>query len=62
MNSVLSEKDYQKFILDKLKGAGDEVDKFGAKIVNKYGIKKLNDIAKLNLKNTDKIKELSNIK
>ena len=44
------------------KGAGDEVDKFGAKIVNKYGIKKLNDIAKLNFKNTDKIKELSNIK
>ena len=44
------------------KGAGDEVDKFGAKIVNKYGIKKLNDIAKLNFKNTDKIKEISNIK
>ncbi|MBR6073029.1 MAG: ribonuclease HIII [Bacilli bacterium] len=44
------------------KGAGDEVDKFGAKIVNKYGIKKLNDIAKLNFKNTDKIKELLNIK
>lgn len=44
------------------KGAGDEVDKFGSKMVNKYGIKKLNEIAKLNFKNTDKIKELSNIK
>ena len=43
-------------------GAGDGVDKFGAKIVEKYGIKKLNEIAKLNFKNTDKIKELSNIK
>ena len=43
-------------------GAGEGVDKFGAKIVEKYGINKLNDIAKLNFKNTDKIKELLNIK
>ncbi|MCR4581430.1 MAG: ribonuclease HIII [Bacilli bacterium] len=43
-------------------GAGDGVDKFGCKIVQKYGINKLNDIAKLNFKNTDKIKESLNIK
>ena len=43
-------------------GAGDAVDKFGCKIVEKYGISKLNDIAKLNFKNTDKIKESLNIK
>ena len=40
------------------KGAGTEVDKVGAEIVKKYGIKKLDEIAKLNFKNTDKIKEL----
>ncbi len=44
------------------KGAGDGVDKFGVMIVQKYGINKLNEIAKLNFKNTDKIKELLNIK
>ena len=43
-------------------GAGDAVDKFGCKIVEKYGISKLEDIAKLNFKNTDKIKESLNIK
>ena len=43
-------------------GAGEGVDKFGAMIVNKYGINKLNDIAKVNFKNTDKIKESLNIK
>ena len=43
-------------------GAGEGVDKFGAMIVDKYGIDKLNKIAKLNFKNTDKIKELLNIK
>ena len=40
------------------KGASVEVDKVGATIVNKYGINKLNEIAKINFKNTDKIKEL----
>ena len=40
------------------KGASVEVDKVGATIVNKYGISKLNEIAKINFKNTDKIKEL----
>ena len=44
------------------KGAGDQVDKFGVMIVQKYGINKLNEIAKLNFKNTDKIKELLNTK
>ena len=39
------------------KGANDIVDKVGVEIVNKYGIEKLNDIAKLNFKNTEKIKE-----
>ncbi len=39
------------------KGAGDQVDQAGIKIVKKYGINKLNEIAKINFKNTDKIKE-----
>ena len=41
------------------KGASDKVDATGLKIVKKYGINKLSDIAKLNFKNTDKIKELA---
>lgn len=40
------------------KGAGAKVDEVGAKIVLKYGIDKLGSIAKLNFKNTEKIKEL----
>lgn len=44
------------------KGAGDIVDKTGVKIVNTYGINKLRDIAKINFKNTDKIKEFLQIK
>ncbi len=40
------------------KGAGIEVDKVGADIVKRFGEKKLYSIAKLNFKNTDKIKEL----
>ena len=44
------------------KGAGHEVDEIGVKIVQKYGFNKLEDIAKLNFKNTDKIKELLNNK
>ena len=39
------------------KGASDAVDKAGIEIVKKYGFDKLKDIAKLNFKNTDKIKE-----
>lgn len=41
-----------------LKGASDKVDEIGVKIVNEYGFDKLNEIAKLNFKNTEKIKEL----
>lgn len=41
------------------KGAGPIVDEAAKKIVEKYGKEKLNEIAKLNFKNTDKI--LSNI-
>lgn len=41
-----------------LKGASDKVDELGLKIVEKYGFDKLHDIAKLNFKNTEKIKEL----
>ena len=38
------------------KGAGQIVDEAGIKIVNKYGINSLSKIAKLNFKNTEKIK------
>ncbi len=41
-----------------LKGASVEVDKQAVDIVNKYGFDKLKSIAKLNFKNTDKIKDL----
>ncbi len=39
------------------KGANAIVDEIGSTIVKKYGIGKLNEIAKLNFKNTAKIKE-----
>lgn len=39
------------------KGANELVDEVGVKIVNKYDFKKLESIAKLNFKNTLKIKE-----
>lgn len=39
------------------KGASSKVDLVGKEIVNKYGESKLKEIAKLNFKNTDKIKE-----
>lgn len=38
------------------KGASDKVDEQGLTIVKKYGIDKLSEIAKLNFKNTEKIK------
>jgi len=41
-----------------LKGASDKVDILGKSIVDKYGFNKLKEIAKLNFKNTEKIKEL----
>ena len=40
------------------KGAGPIVDEIGAKLVKEYGIDVLNEIAKTNFKNTEKIKEL----
>ena len=43
-----------------LKGAGENVDKLGVEIVNKYGFDKLKEIAKMNFKNTDKIKDMLN--
>ena len=43
------------------KGAGTNVDEVGAKIVKQYGINKLNELAKLNFKNTEKIKEFLQI-
>lgn len=42
------------------KGASDKVDEVAIKVANKYGFDKLNDVVKLNFKNTDKIKELLN--
>ena len=42
------------------KGAGPEVDNQAVMLVKKYGFDVLNDIAKLNFKNTDKVKELLN--
>lgn len=40
------------------KGASDVVDEMGVKIAKKYGFDKLGEIAKLNFKNTEKIKNL----
>ena len=40
------------------KGAGPIADEIGAKLVKEYGIDILNEIAKTNFKNTEKIKEL----
>lgn len=39
------------------KGASNTVDDIGVKVVKKYGIEKLNEVAKVNFKNTEKIKE-----
>lgn len=41
------------------KGAGALVDEVGCKLVKKYGTNILNEIAKTNFKNTDRIKELA---
>jgi len=40
-----------------LKGAGEDVDKLAAQIVKEYGHEKLEEIAKLNFKNTEKLKQ-----
>lgn len=44
--------------IDLVKGASDLVDTVGLKIVKEYGFDKLKEVAKLNFKNTDKIKSL----
>ena len=38
------------------KGANDIVDDIGFEIVKKYGFNKLYEVAKINFKNTEKIK------
>ena len=40
------------------KGAGTKVDEIGVKIVQEYGLKKLQQISKGNFKNTEKIQNL----
>lgn len=40
------------------KGASDSVDEMGVKIAKKYGFDKLSEVAKLNFKNTEKIKNI----
>lgn len=40
------------------KGAGIDVDKAACEIVKEYGFNKLKDIAKLNFKNTEKVKQM----
>ena len=40
-----------------LKGASSLVDKQASEIVKNYGMDKLKEIAKLNFKNTEKLKE-----
>lgn len=44
------------------KGAGDNVDNQGVDIVKKYGFNKLKYLAKLNFKNTEKIRILNDLK
>lgn len=46
--------------MDIPKGAGDIVDKVGCEIVKKYGFDKLKTLAKMNFKNTEKIKNSTN--
>ena len=41
------------------KGAGSQVDEIGCQLVKKYGKNILNEIAKTNFKNTERIKELA---
>ena len=42
-----------------LKGASDKVDLVGVKVVETYGFDQLSKVAKLNFKNTEKIKYLA---
>ncbi|MEG2250295.1 MAG: ribonuclease HIII [Bacilli bacterium] len=43
------------------KGAGTVVDNVACEVVKKYGFEKLNEVAKINFKNTSKVKELLNM-
>ena len=49
----------ERFNIEMPLGASDLVDEVGANLVKKYGKDILNDIAKLNFKNTEKILELA---
>ncbi len=42
------------------KGASDAIDKTAVQIIKKYGFDKLNEVAKINFKNTEKIKNMLN--
>ncbi|MBE5746548.1 MAG: ribonuclease HIII [Clostridiales bacterium] len=46
----------KKYNREILKGAGENVDDLGAELVKEYGIEILDKIAKINFKNTDKIR------
>lgn len=50
----------EKIGLELPKGAGAGVDEIGVELVKKHGLNILNDIAKINFKNTEKIKEALN--
>lgn len=52
------EKLSKKYQITLPKGAGHQADEVGCKLVKKYGKEILNEIAKTNFKNTEKIKEL----
>lgn len=51
----------EKYDMFFLKGASDKVDEVATTFVKKYGFDELNKVAKLNFKNTDKIKKDLNI-
>ncbi len=53
---ILMDKLSAKYKITIPKGAGPKVDEVGKEIVEIYGVEELNNIAKLNFKNTDKIK------
>ena len=53
------EKLSKKYNITLPKGAGQTVDEIGSKLVKKYGLNILNEVAKINFKNTEKIKELA---
>ena len=46
----------EKYNCTMLKGAGFNVDDLGCELAKKYGLEVLEEIAKINFKNTEKIK------